>query len=74
MSCGGLAVEPDQNLVLADDAKGFARACLRLLRSPEERQRLGRAGRQTVLERYTWDAKCAELVAVMERTRSLHSH
>jgi glycosyltransferase involved in cell wall biosynthesis len=67
VSCGGLEVRPDENLVLADGPRDFAQACLRLLRDPEERRRLGRAGRETVLERYTWDAKARDLEAVLAR-------
>ncbi len=74
-SCGGLDARHGENLLCADGEKDFAEACIRLLRDPGERARLGRAGRRTVLEHYGWDARAAELgricrqVADGERTR-----
>ncbi len=65
VSCGGLAARHGENVILADGEAEFAAACVRLLRDPEERARLGAAGRRTVLERYTWDASARELEAIL---------
>jgi glycosyltransferase involved in cell wall biosynthesis len=46
----------DGILVPADDPVSLASALLRLLKSPDLRQRLGQAGREKVLRHYTWDA------------------
>ena len=41
-------------VVLEPDAQAFAEAVIRLLNDPEYAGRLGRAGRQFVIERYSW--------------------
>jgi phosphatidylinositol alpha-mannosyltransferase len=38
----------------ATDADGFAAALTRLLDSPEDRARMGEAGRQTAVCKYSW--------------------
>jgi glycosyltransferase involved in cell wall biosynthesis len=67
LSCGGLAARDGENVILADRDEDFAAACVRLLQDPAERARLGAAGRRTVLERYTWDAKARELEAIFTK-------
>lgn len=47
-----------RELVVADHPAEFAAALLKLLRDAGERRRIGAAGRELVLRRYTWDA-CA---------------
>ena len=47
-----------RELVIADQAAEFAAAVVKLLRDPAERKRIGAAGRDLVMRRYTWDA-CA---------------
>jgi glycosyltransferase involved in cell wall biosynthesis len=42
-------------VVLADDAKEFASAIVRLLRDPAEARRLGALGQDAVRNRYTWN-------------------
>jgi glycosyltransferase involved in cell wall biosynthesis len=51
----GLAARDGENLLLADSALAFAEAVSKLLASPQDRQRLGMAGRRLLEERYTWD-------------------
>jgi sugar transferase (PEP-CTERM/EpsH1 system associated) len=55
IGCEGLEVVPGKNIVIADDPGQFAENVLRLLRNPEERKRLGRAARQLVETRYSWE-------------------
>ncbi len=43
------------NLILADNAFGFAEAISLLLENPAQRQRLGNGGRQTFEKLYTWE-------------------
>ncbi|MBK9384697.1 MAG: glycosyltransferase [Planctomycetes bacterium] len=45
-----------ENVLLADDAAGFAAALVRCLREPELRRRLGAGGRKTAKERYSCEA------------------
>jgi len=52
----GLEARDGENLLLADSAPAFAEAVSRLLASPEDRQRLGMAGRRLLEKQYTWDA------------------
>jgi glycosyltransferase involved in cell wall biosynthesis len=55
----GIAATAGEHLLVASGAPELADGVLRLLADPDERRRLGRAGRRLVTDRYTWDA-CAE--------------
>ncbi|MFT4538038.1 MAG: glycosyltransferase involved in cell wall biosynthesis [Planctomycetota bacterium] len=61
ISSGGLLAVDGENIVSATTPRELADACLRLLRDREERERIAAAGRQTVLDHYSWDAKAEEL-------------
>jgi glycosyltransferase involved in cell wall biosynthesis len=52
----GLECAHEENILLADDLKGLAAACVRLLRDRAECVRLGMAGRRLVEQKYSWDA------------------
>jgi len=52
----GLDARDGEHLLLADSAAAFAEAVSRLLARPEERRRLGMAGRLLLEKQYTWDA------------------
>jgi glycosyltransferase involved in cell wall biosynthesis len=52
----GLAARDAEHLLLADSAPAFAEAVSKLLASPQDRQRLGMAGRALLEKEYTWDA------------------
>lgn len=52
----GLAVEDGVNALVRDDPGGFADAVVEVLRDPDQRAALGRAGRMTVERRYSWDS------------------
>jgi glycosyltransferase involved in cell wall biosynthesis len=54
----GLAVTNNQQLILADDPRSFADAATALMHSAAERRRLGKAGRELVEDKYSWD-ECA---------------
>ncbi len=53
-----------RELVVADQPAEFAAAVVKLLRDPAERKRIGEAGRDLVMRRYTWDACAASYDAI----------
>lgn len=55
VAAAGLDARQGDNILLADGPDEFAAHVLALLRSPDERGRLGRRGRETVLQHHTWD-------------------
>ncbi len=56
----GLDIRHDEHALLVDDDdEGFIRHVVALLRSPQDRARLGQAARRFVLERHSWDATVA---------------
>ena len=61
----GLAVIPDQNILIGDTPASFAEACIRLLQSREERERLASAARAMVAEKYSWDAVAREFEVLL---------
>jgi sugar transferase (PEP-CTERM/EpsH1 system associated) len=50
----GIAVQPGEHLLIADDPADFAAAVSRLLARPSEAARLAAAGRRLVEQRYDW--------------------
>ena len=52
----GLPVRPGENILLVDTPNDFARSVVSLLRDSKERERLGRAARTLVQEKYSWAA------------------
>jgi sugar transferase (PEP-CTERM/EpsH1 system associated) len=61
----GLPVESGRNIVLADEAEAFARQIINLLRDSERRQELGRAARQLVEKRYSWNSVGQQLIGIL---------
>ena len=51
-------------LVPAFDVDGLAAACIELIRDPAHRGRLGKAGRQFVLDHYQWHENAATMASV----------
>ena len=66
IGCAGLDAVDGENLLIRDDPASFARAVLDVLEDRDLRRRLGDAGRRTVEERYGWDARGQELVALYQ--------
>ncbi len=60
VGCEGLTVENGKHLRVEETAQGFADAVVSLLESRPERQRLGKAARDLVVEHYSWDAVLQE--------------
>jgi glycosyltransferase involved in cell wall biosynthesis len=69
VSVGGLDCEDGRDIVVRDRADAFAGAVTKLLHDRDDAQRIGAAGRQKVIDRYTWSAKAAELDFVFQETR-----
>jgi len=61
----GLPAKAGQHLLLEDAPGRFAEAVSRLLQSPEQRERLGKAGRELYLGELTWQAAWTKLAAVL---------
>jgi sugar transferase (PEP-CTERM/EpsH1 system associated) len=62
----GIALEHDVNALLSNDPAQIARHIVELLQDPARRARIGRAGRQLVLDRYEWSANYRLLDRVFE--------
>jgi glycosyltransferase involved in cell wall biosynthesis len=59
----GLDVVPGRDILIADDAEGFAAQCARLLEDPGLADRIGAAARGAVEARYGWGASVERLSA-----------
>jgi glycosyltransferase involved in cell wall biosynthesis len=69
----GLAVTPEEHILIADDPAGFTAQVLRLLRDPALRQRLARDARRLVEGTYDWPAigrQFTQLVETVARERA----
>ena len=65
VSCGGLPLEPGVNIEIADEPQLFAKTVLELLDDVDRRRALGKAGRQTVLDKCSWDAAARTMDEVL---------
>jgi len=61
VACAGLLCRDGENILIADAPDKLADHTIRLLRDPALRERIGRAGRLTAEEHYSWDAAAAKL-------------
>ncbi len=52
----GFGITSGREMILVDDAETMANDILRLIDSPDERQRLGENARQFVADNFTWEA------------------
>lgn len=66
----GLPLEDGKHLVLADTPEAFARQVLQLIDDPELRARLGRAGRELVQARYSWQRVAGDFEALCRSAMS----
>jgi glycosyltransferase involved in cell wall biosynthesis len=62
----GLALTSGRDVAIADRPDEFARTVIALLRDPARRQTLGRAGRQLVQLRYSWEQVSSEFTRYCE--------
>ena len=63
----GLAVTPGEHMLIADTPATFANAVTRVLSNRDLAQRLGRAGRELAVERYSWDIVGQTLLKVYDQ-------
>lgn len=56
----GIRVTPNENILIADSADGFASAILKVLTEPETAKKLGRGLHELVVERYSLDEQQRE--------------
>ena len=63
----GLPVVHSENILLSDEPQGFAQSVVRLLRNPEERQRLAQSARKLVEEKYSWASAGQVLAKTLAR-------
>lgn len=62
----GLPLEHGTHFLRADEPQTFADAVIRLLADPEQRDRLGAAGRKLVEERFSWAQVAVEFESLIE--------
>lgn len=65
-----LAVNPGEDLVVAPEPRAMAAAVVSLLRNPERRAELGRAGRLFVERRHDWRAVARDLAQIYRYARN----
>ena len=70
----GLAVTPEQDILIADNPAEFARQTVRLLRDGELRQRLAENGRRLVERSYSWTEIGRQFNALLESVISARQH
>jgi glycosyltransferase involved in cell wall biosynthesis len=68
--CEGLETVDGENILIAEDAKSFARAIRRIIEDASLRESLGRAARATVERRYAWEGVGRDLCRVYDDVRA----
>lgn len=63
----GLGVQPGEQAVVAEDEDELAREIVSLLHDPERRRRLGAAGRELMIGRFSWDRIAPQYDAIYEQ-------
>ena len=69
----GLPMVPGEHYLRADESDRFAAAVVELLRNPERREAIARAGRRLVEERYTWPQVVREFATRCEEAVAVHA-
>ena len=62
----GLHLEPERHLLVADSARDFAAAVVRLIKSPDVRRSLAEAAREFVEARYNWEMIAARQLQIYQ--------
>jgi glycosyltransferase involved in cell wall biosynthesis len=66
LGAGGIDIQSDRDIIIADDVMAFADGVTRLLHEPETAARIGNAARKTVRERYDNDTLARGLLRFYE--------
>jgi len=66
IACEGIDVVPGRHVQFAESAEAFAQSIVRLLQQANERQEMGRAARQLVVERYSFAQIARRLCEIFE--------
>ena len=61
LSCEGIEISPEKDILVADKPESFAEQVVRLLSDREICDKLARNGRRKVEERYSWDSRAMML-------------
>jgi polysaccharide biosynthesis protein PslH len=69
----GLEVDPDVNILIADDPARFARQILWLISEPQAADSLGKAGRRLVEEKYDWHMCLRGLESLYDKVLATHN-
>ncbi len=67
VAAGGVDAQSEAHFLVADTPEAYARAILRILDSPAERQRLALAGRERMLSNHAWLHSMQRLDGIVER-------
>jgi sugar transferase (PEP-CTERM/EpsH1 system associated) len=68
IGCEGLAVVPEEHLLLADSPEEFAQAVIKLLNDADLQSQLGMAGRRLVEAVYSWEHCSVRLLEILENS------
>jgi glycosyltransferase involved in cell wall biosynthesis len=71
ISLKGLAYTDGIDILVAESARDYAAACVRLLLDPTLRRRMGQAARDLCLRRYTWESKDGQLAEAYRTRRNM---
>jgi glycosyltransferase involved in cell wall biosynthesis len=69
----GLPMVPGEHYLRADESEHFAAAVVELLRNPERREAIARAGRRLVEEHYAWPQVVREFATRCEEAVAAHA-
>ncbi len=67
IAAGGVDAESGAHFLVADTPSDYARAIMRIVDSPAERNRLAVAGRQRMLSHHAWPRSMARLDGIIDR-------
>jgi len=65
-AAGGVDAQAEEHFLVADPADALARAVLRIVENPAERERLAKAGRDRMLSHHAWPRSMQRLDGIIE--------
>lgn len=70
VAAGGVDVQPEEDFLVASTPEDYAQAILRIIDSPEERERLAKNGRARMLTAHSWPGSMHRFDGIVERCLS----